>query len=238
MGTIFRHGLWGSILSSFNRKRYAHVPASESKEDVLDHDLEIPTMKMWSTIHVLLMILATTALSGGAGFAIGVVSLRSTGRELMAPAGEVRFPMVYNRTFSQPPSPESDAAWASMFPEGVGFVKHPKISPELSGVAVFHELHCVNMLRVGYYAALDGTIGKMQMIHDHNKRPDPHHLRHCFDYLRQSLVCAADSNLEPVDFELGGVTGWSFQRTCRDFDRIKDWAEQWRSWDAASMKSE
>lgn len=104
-------------------------------------------------------------------------------------------------------------------------LKYPKSGPQ-------------NMLRVGYYAALDGTIGKMQMIHDHNKRPDPHHLRHCFDYLRQSLVCAADSNLEPVDFELGGVTGWSFQRTCRDFDRIKDWAEQWRSWDAASMKSE
>lgn len=95
-----------------------------------------------------------------------------------------------------------------------------------------------NMLRVGYYAALGGTISEMEQIHDHNKRPDPNHLRHCFDYLRQSLVCAADSNLESVDFELGGVTGWSFQRTCRNFDHIKDWAEQWRSWDAASMKSE
>lgn len=83
MDIIFRHGLWGSILSSFYGKRYAHLPASESKEDELDHDLEIPTMKMWSTIHVLLMILTTMAFSGGAGFAVGMVSLRSTGREFM-----------------------------------------------------------------------------------------------------------------------------------------------------------
>ena len=87
------------------------------------------------------------------------------------------------------------------------------------------------MLRVGYYAALDGTIAEMQHVHDHNKRPDPHHLRHCFDYLRQSLMCAADTNLEPVDVGLGGVTGWSFRRTCRDFGAVKEWAEEWGSWD-------
>lgn len=69
--------------------------------------------------------------------------------------------MLYNKTFTLPPSPESNAAWDSMFPskifnnsmdtnketdngiEGVGFVKHPEIAPEFSGIAVFHELHCV-----------------------------------------------------------------------------------------------
>lgn len=71
----------------------------------------------------------------------------------------------------------------------------------------------------------------MQHVHDHNSRPDPHHLRHCFDYLRQSLICAADTNLEPVNFELGGVTGWQFNRTCRDFEGIKKWAEVNRKWD-------
>lgn len=70
----------------------------------------------------------------------------------------------------------------------------------------------------------------MQHVHDHNKRPDPHHLRHCFDYLRQSLMCAADTNLEPVDLELGGVTGWKFQRTCRNFEAVKEWAEENRHW--------
>lgn len=51
--------------------------------------------------------------------------------------------MVYNPTYTEEPSPETDAAWDSMFPKGVGFVKHPEVSPNLSGLAVFHELHCV-----------------------------------------------------------------------------------------------
>ena len=83
---------------------------------------------------------------------------------------------------------------------------------------------------MGYYAALDGTLEQMQHVADHNKRPDPHHLRHCFDYLRQALVCTADTNLEPVDWELGGVTGWKYERKCRDFEVVKAWADEWRSW--------
>lgn len=71
----------------------------------------------------------------------------------------------------------------------------------------------------------------MYQVHDHNGRPDPHHLRHCFDYLRQALMCAADTNLEPVDFELGGVTGWRFDKTCRNFEEVKEWAEVNRKWD-------
>ncbi len=69
--------------------------------------------------------------------------------------------MIYNLTYTKEPSPETDAAWDSMFPskhfavnlqpyvvltsgaEGVDFVKHPTVSPNLSGLAVFHELHCV-----------------------------------------------------------------------------------------------
>lgn len=51
--------------------------------------------------------------------------------------------MHYNVTFSQAPSPETDAAWSSLFPKGVGFVRHPVISLKLSGIAVFHELHCL-----------------------------------------------------------------------------------------------
>ena len=87
------------------------------------------------------------------------------------------------------------------------------------------------MLRIGYYAAINNTLAEMQHIHDHNRRPDPHHVRHCFDYLRQAFVCAADTNLEPVNFELGGATGWGYQRTCRNFDAVKEWSEKWRSWD-------
>lgn len=58
------------------------------------------------------------------------------------------------------------------------------------------------------------------------------HMRHCFDYLRQSLSCAADSTLEPVVPQLGGVTGWGVSRRCRSFDELKAWAEKRRVSDA------
>jgi hypothetical protein len=49
-------------------------------------------------------------------------------------------------------------------------------------------------------------------------------MRHCFDYLRQSLMCAADATLEPVDPARGGVTGWHNPRVCRDYNALAAWA--------------
>ncbi|KAI1505679.1 hypothetical protein F5X99DRAFT_367356 [Biscogniauxia marginata] len=54
------------------------------------------------------------------------------------------------------------------------------------------------------------------------------HMRHCFDYLRQSLTCAADTTLEPIDPVLGGVTGWGNARLCRNYSELVGWAEEHR----------
>ena len=53
--------------------------------------------------------------------------------------------------------------------------------------------------------------------------------RHCFDYLRQALICSADSTLEPYRTDLGGVTGWGFPRVCRNYSELKMWAEARRT---------
>jgi hypothetical protein len=65
---------------------------------------------------------------------------------------------------------------------------------------------------------------------------EPHHLAHCFDYIRQALMCAADSNLEDVvtmddinGHPLTGTEGWGNTRVCRDFWGLFDWTEKWRS---------
>lgn len=55
----------------------------------------------------------------------------------------------------------------------------------------------------------------------------PSHLRHCFDYLRQSLMCSADTNLEPLIEGRGGVNGFQSDRKCRDFGRLSAWADKW-----------
>ncbi|KAL8761568.1 MAG: hypothetical protein Q9184_002333 [Pyrenodesmia sp. 2 TL-2023] len=70
--------------------------------------------------------------------------------------------------------------------------------------------HPQDALRRGYYTARNETTTPSGKHHT-----DPAHIRHCIDYLRQSLLCAADTNMEPVDDELGGITGWG-PRKCRD----------------------
>ena len=55
------------------------------------------------------------------------------------------------------------------------------------------------------------------------------HLRHCFDYLRRALMCAADTNLEYVNPETDATTGWGYPRMCRDFESVKEFAEIWKN---------
>lgn len=59
----------------------------------------------------------------------------------------------------------------------------------------------------------------------------PHNLRHCIDYLRQSLMCYADTSLEIRVVNESGVKetpDWDVKR-CRDFDAILRWAQEWRA---------
>ena len=57
------------------------------------------------------------------------------------------------------------------------------------------------------------------------------HMRHCFDYLRRALMCAADTNLEAVSPAHHVTTGWGSPRVCRDYGGVLAWAERWRNSD-------
>jgi hypothetical protein len=58
-----------------------------------------------------------------------------------------------------------------------------------------------------------------------------HHSAHCFDYIRQALMCAGDTTLEGKT-EAG--PGWGSVHECVDYDALLDWAnensaEKWRN---------
>lgn len=57
------------------------------------------------------------------------------------------------------------------------------------------------------------------------------HVGHCFDYLRQSLLCSADSSLEPTNERVNGNPKWGFDKQCRDYEDVRRWAEKWRAFD-------
>ncbi|EGP90651.1 uncharacterized protein MYCGRDRAFT_90561 [Zymoseptoria tritici IPO323] len=119
--------------------------------------------------------------------------------------GSVKKTLVYDRRFSSAPSNETEKAWMGLFPDGLGFVQHPIVSPEISAIAVFHSLHCLHAIHGGYYKAVSMHLNKRQQgnHHDasdgvsasHEDHQDPAHLRHCFDYLRQSLMCRSWTEL-------------------------------------------
>lgn len=91
-----------------------------------------------------------------------------------------------------------------------------RLGPEdrVFAVALFHQLHCIDMLVRGTIDAQDS-------------RAVPHHIHHCLNYLRHLFLCAADETLEPFDFATrnysthpAGIT-----RTCRDWEAIYDIAD-------------
>lgn len=50
-----------------------------------------------------------------------------------------------------------------------------------------------------------------------------HHSAHCFDYLRQSIMCNADTSLEGKT-EAG--PGWGSRHECTDYEALLEWANE------------
>ena len=83
------------------------------------------------------------------------------------------------------------------------------------------------MRRAYYSGADDGDLENFDLGKE--RRP---HIVHCFDYLRQSLLCSADSSIEPGVDTVNGFLGSGFQRQCRNFGELRKWAEERRAFEA------
>jgi len=84
----------------------------------------------------------------------------------------------------------------------------------------------------GYYAAAT----EINLSNSSNiKRSElPHHTEGCFDYLRQSILCNADTNVEPLVPELYG-RDTAIPRVCRDVHKVIEWSEKWKSASSSSV---
>ena len=78
-----------------------------------------------------------------------------------------------------------------------------------------------DLLRHGFYAARPGSLSELSS--------DAHqHAKHCIDYLRQVIMCAADGTLEPGDDTTRHITGMNVVHECRDYDEVRRWSEEQR----------
>ncbi|KAI0150788.1 hypothetical protein GGR57DRAFT_514058 [Xylariaceae sp. FL1272] len=130
--------------------------------------------------------------------------------------------------YSAPPN-ISNAAWESLIPVGRGFIELEDGNlghKRRYCVSVFHQLHCLDMLRRGYYSA--AGYSSNGAIERHSHAGQPAHMQHCFDYIRQALMCAADATLEEREESISGVKGWGTTHKCRDFEALQRWTSDHR----------
>ncbi|ETW74669.1 hypothetical protein HETIRDRAFT_447042 [Heterobasidion irregulare TC 32-1] len=117
--------------------------------------------------------------------------------------------------------------WQTIFPGGGGWVNlGPQGRP--FSVSMFHQLHCLNGIR--------HAISQSSAAACNNTTMDPKilgHTSHCFNFLRQALLCKADTTLEPttiVDLPKGAhgaaASGNGVLHRCVDYPSVYHFLER------------
>lgn len=130
--------------------------------------------------------------------------------------------------------------WNKLMPLGMGFqwVKDPSKYHDLphpiqwyEGMTVFttsmtHQLHCLWAIVQTYSGLKSG-----------HEIPDDHHwhMIHCFSYMRQAILCAADTALEgkatTFPDDNSGSDGWDAKHVCKDQSQVREYLESVRAYD-------
>lgn len=106
---------------------------------------------------------------------------------------------------------DNHSEWESLIPRSGGFVHlGPDYVPY--GLSMFHQFHCLDMIRTSLLSVSASQNASL---------PLPIHTKHCLGYLRQMILCAADTHLEPVIpyFPAKAVDSSGLHR-CRDWEDV------------------
>ncbi|KAI0631220.1 hypothetical protein C8Q77DRAFT_1159906 [Trametes polyzona] len=123
----------------------------------------------------------------------------------------------------------ADADWGALFPLSDGFTTlrgPPAPSSPGTGagdgprrtflVSMVHQLHCLDVLRVAFAANRTGAAA---------------HAAHCLRYLRQTVLCHADTTLEPDEPGVRdgrwehAASGVGAVHRCRDWTVLRRWLD-------------
>lgn len=120
----------------------------------------------------------------------------------------------------------ADDDWASNIPPDSGYVD---LGPDhkMYSISMYHQLHCLDVMRHGFAAA------KVKMlVWPGNGTRVEHHVVHCLNYLREMILCAGDTTLEPSDGftiiagkKYYGATGMDVVHRCRDWTQIRSFVD-------------
>lgn len=107
----------------------------------------------------------------------------------------------------------SSAEWDLLetIPKGYG---RARLGPEhrIFLVSMFHQLHCLR--------SMEGTLGRKERSKD-----DAEHYGHCLNYLRQTLLCDANTSLEDGD-SLAATGRVHDTMVCDDWEKVYEMMDQ------------
>ena len=140
---------------------------------------------------------------------------------------------------------DTQQAWLGIVPEGLGYVEikdagrysnlphpiHDYTRQTVFTTSMTHQLHCLYTILEAY-----NTLQVSVDLGFANQVKMPWHVNHCFDYIRQAIMCAGDVALEgaattfpgdPVTGEdRGGSDGWDAKHVCKDYSQVYAYLER------------
>ncbi|KAH7336734.1 hypothetical protein BKA65DRAFT_564036 [Rhexocercosporidium sp. MPI-PUGE-AT-0058] len=125
----------------------------------------------------------------------------------------------------------ADDLWKSILPSNDGRVLATNISSGFhywATVAMFHQLSCLRNIRYAFLAMSHSADAAVVIQQEMGKGSAYEKLGVCFDYIRQGLLCAADTTLHPVarlDDGFQVLDGNALWHTCNDHEMLYKWAE-------------
>ncbi|GIZ48323.1 hypothetical protein CKM354_001138900 [Cercospora kikuchii] len=142
----------------------------------------------------------------------------------------------------------TDAFWRTFAPDGFGLLniadytpkRYPDLAPptfepggyNLVDTSMAHQLHCLRSIMDAYNdlaekVANNGTGGTQMEMKEGKHHDHSWHLGHCFDYIRQGIMCCGDTALDgaATTFPDGikGSDGWNAKHVCKDYEEVKGW---------------
>lgn len=108
--------------------------------------------------------------------------------------------------------------WEFLTP-GSGWVMEPTGDvPHPYAVSMYHQLHCLNFMRYDLTQSKKGVKATKAVLG---------HANHCYNYIRQAILCSGDSTLEPRITEQlvcdNPAPASSSLHVCKDWARIRDY---------------
>ncbi|KAE8352699.1 hypothetical protein BDV28DRAFT_165358 [Aspergillus coremiiformis] len=120
-----------------------------------------------------------------------------------------------------------DISWESLLlPQNGGLLRVRTSNDTVTdhGVSMFHQLHCLIVIRdLIFPEPSRGNRNSTSPSHIGHPKSDAIHWAHCFDYIAQGIICAADDTIEPPHHVLNRegrkvriIDGVGHTHACRD----------------------